>query len=64
MLNVFQVRSLPNVGSQQASAVPMQSSVIPAQTTSLDLTEMMSLMITMMLMVMMIKMMTQAMSNI
>jgi len=63
MIRPLQTTSFPRVGSQQATA--MQSTVLPAQTTTgIDISELMNLMITMMIVVMMMKMMTGMMSSI
>lgn len=66
MITPMQTNMFPKIGSQQASTVALQSSVIPTQTTStsIDITSLMNLMITMMIVVMMMKMMTGAMSQI
>jgi len=56
--------SLPR--AQQASALPLQATTIPASTTAaqLDITELMNLMITMMIVVMMMKMMSGMMAGV
>ena len=62
MIRPLQTTTFPRIGTQQATA--MQSSTIPAQTsTGLDITALMNLMITMMIVVMMMKMMGQAMEK-
>ncbi len=63
----LQTKVFPSIGSQQASALPMQSTVLPAQTTGttgIDIGELMNLMITMMIVVMMMKMMGGMMSGL
>ena len=67
MIRPLQVSTFPRVGSQQASTVAMQSTVIPTDTsttTGLDMSSLMNLMITMMIVVMMMKMMTGAMGSL
>jgi len=65
MLRPLQTKVFPSIGSQQASALPMQSTVLPAQTTTggIDITELMNLMITMMIVMMMMKMMSGIMTG-
>ena len=60
MIRPLQTKVFPSIGSQQAAALPMQSTTLPASTTStsqIDIGELMNLMITMMIVVMMMKMM-------
>ena len=66
MIRPLQTKTFPSIGSQQAGALPMQSSVLPAQTSTggIDITELMNLMITMMIVMMMMKMMMGMMSGI
>ena len=66
MIRPLQTRVFPSIGSQQVSALPMQSTVLPAQTTTggIDITELMNLMITMMIVVMMMKMMSGMMAGV
>ncbi len=66
MIRPLQTKVFPSIGSQQASALPMQSTVLPAQdtTTGINMNEIMGLMITMMIVVMMMKMMTGAMGSL
>ena len=65
MMRPLQTKVFPSTGSQQATALPMQSSTIPAQSTGgIDISELMNLMITMMIVVMMMKMMSGMMSGL
>ncbi len=66
MIRPLQTKVFPSIGSQQASALPMQSTVLPAQDTGtgINMNEIMGLMITMMIVVMMMKMMTGAMGSL
>jgi len=59
MIRPLQTKTFPSIGSQQAAALPMQSSTLPAQTNGvgIDISELMNLMITMMIVMMMMKMM-------
>lgn len=53
--------------AQQASALPLQATTIPATTTAangIDISELMNMMITMMIVVMMMKMMSGMMANV
>lgn len=67
MIRPLQLNTFPRIGSQQISAVPLQTTLMPAtvsvaQTSAL--TDIMPMMITMMVVVMMMKMMTGAMGNL
>ena len=64
MIKALQTTVFPRIGSQQATA--MQSSVLPAQTTTggINIAELMNLMITMMIVMMMMKMMTGMMAGV
>jgi hypothetical protein len=65
MIRPLQTTVFPRIGSQQANMIPMQSGVLPAETTTgLDMSALMSMMIQMMIVVMMMKMMTSAMSSL
>ncbi len=68
MIRPLQTKVFPSIGSQQASALPMQSTVLPAvengTTGGINLGELMNLMITMMIVVMMMKMMSGMMTGL
>jgi len=65
MIKPLQTTTFPRVGSQQATA--MQSTTLPTVengTTSINLSELMNLMITMMIVMMMMKMMMGMMAGV
>lgn len=64
MIRPLQTRTFPSIGTQQATVLPTQSSVLPAQTdTSIDITSLFNLMITMMIVMMMMNAMTKMMEK-
>ena len=67
MLKALQISSMPAPRAQQSTTVPFQAGTIPAttnDTTGINITELMNLMITMMIVVMMMKMMTGMMTGL